>query len=89
MKTINPLNVLGIVDGLLTPIQRIISEVLPDFIQDALEDDAVRDKIVEAVDKQLIKQYPAARLIPEKRRRRIIRKILDIMLDDILLEESA
>lgn len=89
MNPLNPLKIVGIVDGLLTPIQKCISLVIPGFIEENLRSPAVRKRIVLAVDKLLIKQHPEARLVPKATRQRIISKLLEIMLDDILLPEEA
>ena len=83
----NPFKLIGIVDSLLIPIQRAISVVLPDFLEEALEEEQTRDKIIDAADKTLVGSTPEARLVPEKVRRRLIGRFLDIILDDILLPE--
>ena len=83
----NPFKLIGIVDSLLIPIQRAISLVLPDFLEDALESEQTREKIISAADEALIKSTPEARLVPEKIRRRLIARFLDIILDEILLPE--
>lgn len=69
----------------LAPIQQIIAATLPDFLEARLDDDAVREQIVSVVDQALVTQQPAARALPEDFRRRIIRRILDLVLDEILL----
>lgn len=87
LRQINGLRMVGIVDSLLTPIQKLIAAILPDFIEQELDDPEVRERIVKAVDKALVSGYPEAKLIPENIRQQIIRKLLDIMLDDILLPD--
>lgn len=84
---LNPLALVGIVDGLLAPIQRLIALVLPDFIEKDLKDPKVRKLVVAAVDRLLVKQYPEAKLVPAARRKEIIGAVLDIMLDKILLAD--
>lgn len=84
---LNPLALVGIVDSLLAPIQRLIALVLPDFIEKDLKDPRVRKLIVTAVDRLLVKQYPEAKLVPAARRKEIISAVLDIMLDKILLAD--
>jgi hypothetical protein len=85
------LRVVGIVEGLLTPIQNIIMTVLPEFIEKELEleKDEVREEFVKVVDKLLVAQYPGTLLDPEKMRKSIIRALLDIILDKILLPATA
>jgi hypothetical protein len=70
---------------LLAPIQEILAATLPDFIEERLDDDDVRERIVSAVDAALVSQQPVARAIPDAVRRRIIRRLLDLALDEILL----
>jgi hypothetical protein len=45
----------------------------------------VREIIVAAVDKALVAQFPAAAFIPGNLRQSIIRKQLDMIIDDIVL----
>ena len=70
---------------LLAAGQDAVAGVLPDFIGDALEEDAVRERIVKAADMALVHARPEARLVPEPARQRIVRRMLDLMLDEILL----
>jgi len=84
----NPFKLLGIADSLLIPIQRLIERLIPDFIEQDLCDETVRRQIVKAVDAALTAEYPAARAVPEKTRHRIIRKLLDLLIDDILIPED-
>ncbi len=85
MTEINPFKLLGIGDSLLIPIQKIIERILPDFIEEELRDDKVRQKIVVAVDLALTTEYQAAKAVPQEVRYRIIRRLLDLFLDEILL----
>lgn len=85
MPDVNPFTFLGIADVLLQPISRLIEAVLPDFIEENLRDEAVRERIVEQVDKLLIAQQPAAAAIPSGTRKRIIRGLLDLVLDEVVL----
>jgi hypothetical protein len=89
MPAFNPLKLDGIVDGLLTRIHKVIAAVLPDFIEKDPKDPAVCTQIVRVADTILVKQYPEARSVPKDTRQRIIRKVLEIMLDEILLPEMA
>jgi len=88
MPKLDLVRLVGIADALLIPIQKVIALVLPDFLENQLDKEEVREKIVVAVDKQLISAYPEARLVPEAMRKRLIRRTLDMMLDEILLTES-
>jgi hypothetical protein len=56
-------------------------------MEENLKDGAVRDRIVETVDAALVQSQPEARLVPPGVRRRIIRRLLDLLLDEILLAE--
>jgi hypothetical protein len=76
---------LNLIDQLLNPIQKLIRAILPDFIQKNLKDPEVRDAIVLAVDMALVAQFPVAAAIPAALRQSIIRKQLDIVIDDIVL----
>jgi hypothetical protein len=75
---------LGLIDQLLEPIQRLIRTILPEFAEKNLRDPKVRELVVTAVDKALVAQFPAAAFIPANLRQSIIRKQLDIILDDIV-----
>ena len=85
LNNLNILTLLGTSRVLLTPIQEILERVIPDFLEQELRDEAVREAIVSAADQALLAELPAAAAIPEDRRRRIIRRVLDLMLDEILL----
>jgi hypothetical protein len=76
---------LKLIDQLLEPIQKLIRTILPDFVEKDLKDPEVRDLIVAAVDKALVAQFPVAGLIPADLRQSIIRKQLDLIIDDIVL----
>lgn len=83
------LTLLGTSRVLLTPIQEILERLIPEFLAQDLRDDAVRETIVAAADEALLAELPAAAAIPAARRRRIIRTLLDLLLDEILLPERA
>jgi hypothetical protein len=89
VNDINILTLLGTSRVLLTPIQEILERVIPDFLEQELRDEVVREAIVSAADQALLAELPAAVAIPEARRRRIIRRVLDLMLDEILLPVEA
>jgi hypothetical protein len=76
---------LKLIDQLLEPIQKVIRTILPDFAEKDLKDPEVREIIVAAVDKALVAQFPAAAFIPANLRQSIIRKQLDMIIDDIVL----
>lgn len=78
---------LKLIDQLLDPIQKLITGILPDFVEKDLKDPQVRDVIVDAVDKALVAQFPVAGFIPANLRQSIIRKQLDVIIDDLLLEQ--
>lgn len=48
----------------------------------------MRVQIVAAGDQMLVKQYPAGKLFPKATRQTIIRKTLDMALDDLPLAED-
>jgi len=83
----NPFKLLGIIDSLLVPIQNAIKLVLPDFFEEKLDSPQVRNKIVTAADLALIKAAPESRLVPKNIRKRIIRRILDVLFDEIVLPD--
>jgi hypothetical protein len=76
---------LELVDQLLQPIQKLIRTILPNFVEKDLKDPEVREIIVAAVDKALVAQFPAAAFVPANLRQSIIRKQLDMIIDDIVL----
>jgi hypothetical protein len=76
---------LELIDQLLEPIQKVIRTILPDFVEKDLNNPEVREIIVAAVDKALVAQFPAAAFIPANLRQSIIRKQLDMIIDDIVL----
>jgi hypothetical protein len=76
---------LELIDQLLQPIQKLIRSILPNFVEKDLRDPEVRELIVAAVDKALVAQFPAAGFIPSNLRKSLIRKQLDIIIDDIVL----
>ena len=82
---LNPLKLIGLTTSLLIPIQKAISLVLPDFIEESLEKGEKREAIVDAADVALIQSAPEARLVPSDVRKRIIRRSLDTLLDELLL----
>lgn len=75
--------------ALLTAGQNAVAGVLPDFIEDALEEDAVRQRLVKAADTALVHTRAEARLVPEPARQRIIRRMVDLMLDEFLLPSGT
>jgi hypothetical protein len=74
-----------LIERLIDPIQQLIRKVLPDFAEENLERPEVRERIVAAIDTALVTNYPVAGAIPASLRRRIIRKQLDMIIDDIVL----
>ena len=74
-----------LIERLLEPIQQLIRKLLPDFAEENLQKPEVRETIVAAVDTALVTNYPFAGAIPASLRRRIIRKQLDMIIDDIVL----
>ena len=85
---LDTLKLVGIVEVILIPIQRILSRLITEHLEQNLEDENVRQMIVDAADIALCSQVPEAKLIPEEVRKEMIRKLLDMMLDDILLPKS-
>jgi len=84
---VDPLRLIGIAETIVDPIQRIFARVLPDFIEERLDDPEVRERIVAEADKALVKEVPGAGLTPDDIRKKIIRRLLDVVLDDILLPD--
>jgi hypothetical protein len=78
---------LSLIDQLLGPIQKVIGAILPGFIKKDLNDPEVRDALVSAADAALIANFPAAAAIPTEIRRKLIRKQLDLIIDDVLVGE--
>jgi hypothetical protein len=78
----------GALSSLLRPIQKIIQKLLPDFIEKPLKKPAVRAELVQAADAMLVKQFPVARLVPKDARQRLIRKQLDLVIDEVLLNDD-
>jgi hypothetical protein len=76
---------LVLIERLIDPIQQLIRKLLPDFAEENLEKPEVREAIVMAVDTALVTNYPVAGAIPASLRRRIIRKQVDMIIDDIVL----
>ena len=79
---------LPLLQTLLTPIQKILYEVLPDFAQHDLKKKEARNVVVQAADAVLVRQFPIARLLPPERRQKLIRAQLDLILDEVLLNDS-
>jgi hypothetical protein len=75
---------LNLIDQLLGPIQRVIGIILPSFVKKDLNDPEVRNALVSAADAALIANFPAAVAIPAQVREKLIRKQLDLIIDDIL-----
>jgi hypothetical protein len=76
---------LNLIPQLIGPIQELIRRILPEFAEENLEKPEVREAIVVAVDKALVANYPMAAAIPASFRRKIIRKQVDMIIDDIVL----
>lgn len=80
-----PLQPTPVIATLLRPIRTIIEKLLPSFAETALRDPQVRAALVQSVDAELTRQVPVARFVPPATRQAIIRKTLDMIIDDILL----
>ena len=78
----------GLAASLLGPVQKVIQLVLPDFLEKQLSAAPVRALIVVAADTALVRQFPLARLLPPEARRKLIRKQLDVVIDEILLNDA-
>lgn len=79
---------LPLLDTLLTPIQKVIRDLLPEFIDLKLANKTVREKLVSGVDVALVRQFPIARVFPPGVRQKAIRRQLDVILDEFLLNEK-
>lgn len=78
----------GLVARLLSPIQKIIQAILPGFVEADLKSPDIRDAMVLAADEALVLQNPLAGFLPTEIRRRLIRKQLDLIIDEILLNDA-
>jgi hypothetical protein len=76
---------LNLIQQLIGPIQELIRRILPEFAEENLEKPEVREAIVAAVDKALVANYPVVAAIPASFRRKLIRKQVDMIIDDIVL----
>jgi hypothetical protein len=81
----DPMRLLGLADSLLSPIHKLIEQVLPDFIGEDLRTPDTRKRIVATVDQLLVAQYPAAAAVPSGIRTTVIAGLLDVVLDHLLL----
>lgn len=73
---------------LLKPITLILKRLLPNFGEAQLKNEKTRNIIVKQADTLLIAEIPAAALVPQSARQRLIRHVLDWLLDDLLLPET-
>jgi hypothetical protein len=83
MPKLNPLKLIG--NGFMVPAQKAIAAVLPDFLERDLENPEVRELIVVAADEYVTRTHPETKMIPKKMRRKLLRRALDLALDEILL----
>lgn len=72
-------------DGILKTIETI----MPQFLEGDLEDRALRGNFVELVDAELARQYPLSRLLTAVHRRKVVGKVLDLVLDDVILNQET
>ena len=79
---------LALINTLLRPIQKTIRELLPDFADRNLKSKTVRAAIVSAADAALVRQFPIARIFPPETRQRLIRRQLDVVLDELVLKDD-
>ena len=79
---------LALINTLLRPIQKTIRELLPDFADRNLKSKTIRAAIVSATDAALVRQFPIARIFPRETRQRLIRKQLDVVLDELVLKDD-
>jgi hypothetical protein len=79
---------LALINTLLRPIQKTIRELLPDFVDQNLKSKTIRAAIVSAADAALVRQFPIARIFPPETRQRLIRKQLDVVLDELVLKDD-
>jgi hypothetical protein len=83
MPKLNPLKMIG--NGFMVPAQKAVAAVIPAFLEENLEDPEVRELVVIAADEYLTRTHPETKIIPKKTRRRLLRRVLDLALDEILL----
>ena len=89
MEPNDALKLFGLTDFLLTPIHKVIEQILPKFLQENLKDPDVRAKIVKAVDLALTTQYPAATAVPADVRQKIEASLLAAVIDTVLLGQTS
>jgi len=77
----------GALSALFHPIQKILEQLLADGPDQPLGT-AVRPALVAAADALLVRQFPLARLVPPEVRQRLIRKQLDLIIDEVLLNKN-
>ena len=73
--------------ALLWPARKVIVLILPGFIDADLHDPRAREQMVRAADEALIREYPVARLVRQDGRRQMLRRLVDSLLDEWLLEK--
>ena len=88
MPDTTPASRAGLIASLLSPIQKVIQAILPNDVEEQLKAAPTRNAIVLAADYALVRQFPLARLVPPEARRQLIRKQLDIIIDEILLNDA-
>lgn len=74
--------------ALLWPARKVIVLILPGFIDADLRDPRAREQMVRAADEALIREYPVARLVRQDGRRQMLRRLVDSLLDEWLLEKA-
>jgi thermitase len=84
----NPPSRAGLLGSLLRPIQTVIQSLLPAYAEARLKSVSTRKTIVVAGDELLVRQFPLARVVPPKTRRDLIRKQLDLVIDEILFNDN-
>lgn len=70
----------ALIDRVFVPVRLILNKLLLGKPADYLDNPAARAKILDIADKALLSQFPAARLLPQGLRYRIIGQVLDTVV---------
>jgi hypothetical protein len=70
------------------PAERYVEDVVMEFLEQDLRSPEVSTRMIDMIDAQLLQHFPPANRSSEKRRRRVVKAILDVVIDE-LFEEGA
>lgn len=84
------LHSLRLFDLLVNPIRSILGRLLPDIVEVKLRDPKFRQSaLIPLIDKLLVSQVPEAAAIPRSVRLSVIRRVMDTLIDDILISDGG